>query len=151
MLATIAPATGGEASLPSALCGPALDAAQCQGFAAEITAQGRGATVYHALANEGTVLARDLAAWLCLERSCSRVRLDTTLDGALCRTCAIVHADADAVGDGDAVSLRCMITSPLSCQHCSVGGVGAPTPTYLFFEGESLVDASAFSFNLCSI
>ncbi|CAM9259808.1 unnamed protein product [Ectocarpus sp. 4 AP-2014] len=73
MLATIATATGGQASLPSELCGPALDAAQCPEFAPEITAEGRGAMVYHALANERTVLARDFAAWLCLEQSCSRV------------------------------------------------------------------------------
>lgn len=74
MLATIAPATGGVTSLPSALCGPALDAAQCPELAPEITAEGRGSAVYHALAHEGTVLARDFAAWMCLERSCSRVR-----------------------------------------------------------------------------
>lgn len=85
MLATIAPATGGQASLPSELCGPALDAAQCPEFAPEITAEGRGAMVYHALANERTVLARDFAAWLCLERSCSRV--SGVFDSVSCRTC----------------------------------------------------------------
>lgn len=74
MLATIAPATAGAASLARALCGPAMDAAQCPEFASEITAEGRGSTVYHALANEGKVPARDFAAWLCLERRCSRVR-----------------------------------------------------------------------------
>lgn len=73
MLATIAPATGGQALLPNELCGPALDAAQCAQFAPEITAEGRGSTVYHALANVGTVPARDFAAWLCLEKKCSRV------------------------------------------------------------------------------
>ena len=73
MLATIAPATGGQASLPPELCGPALDAAQCPEFAPEITAEGRGSMVFHALANERVVLARDFAAWICLEQSCSRV------------------------------------------------------------------------------
>lgn len=74
MLATIAPATGGESCLPSTLCGPALDAAQCPEFAPEVSSEGRGAMVYHALANEGTVPARDFAAWVCLEKKCSKVR-----------------------------------------------------------------------------
>lgn len=72
MLATIAPATGGQAFLTQALCSLALDAAQCP-FASEIAAEGRGSMVYHALANEGTVPARDFAVWVCLEQSCSRV------------------------------------------------------------------------------
>ena len=74
MLATIAPATGGQAYLSSELCGPALDAAQRPEFAPEISAEGRGSIVYHALANAGVVLARDFAAWICLEQRCSRVR-----------------------------------------------------------------------------
>ncbi|CAN0348380.1 unnamed protein product [Pylaiella littoralis] len=72
MLATIAPATGGQAFLTHALCSLALDAAQCP-FASEIAAEGRGSMVYHALANEGTVPARDFAVWVCLEQSCSRI------------------------------------------------------------------------------
>lgn len=73
MLAVIAPATSGQGVLMDSALGPALDAAGTPEFAPEISAEGRGAIIYHSLTQDGAVLARDFAMWLCLEKKCSRV------------------------------------------------------------------------------
>lgn len=73
MLAVIASTTSGQGVITNSGLGPALDAAGIPEFASEISVKGRGAIIYHSLALEGTVLARDFAVCLCLERKCSRV------------------------------------------------------------------------------
>lgn len=73
MLAIISPATSGQAALTDTVLGPALDAAECPEFASEISATGRGALIFHAIASSGTVAAREFASWLCLEKKCAKV------------------------------------------------------------------------------
>lgn len=73
MLAVIASATSGQGLIKDSGLEPALAAAGIPELASEISVKGRGAIIYHSIALEGTVLARDFAMWLCLERKCSRV------------------------------------------------------------------------------
>lgn len=75
MMAAIAPAANGQATLTDAVMGPALDAAGAPELAAEINAEGRGANIHYSLLHHHTVVARDFAAWVCLEKKSSRVSL----------------------------------------------------------------------------
>lgn len=51
----------------------ALRGAEASELESEISATGRGATIHHAMANHGGVPMRELAAWICVEKKCSRV------------------------------------------------------------------------------
>lgn len=74
MMVMIAGATNAQAVLGPPVMGPALDAAGAAELADEITEHGRGANIYHALQHHKVAAARDFAAWVCLEKKCSRVR-----------------------------------------------------------------------------
>lgn len=51
-----------------------LAAAQSLDLYAEISADGRGAGIHHAIATQGSVSIKDFVSWICLEKKCSRVR-----------------------------------------------------------------------------
>lgn len=75
MMATIGKATDGQGNLgDSQALTAALAAAEAPELAGEITATGRGTNIFHALATQRYVTARDYASWICLEKKCSRVR-----------------------------------------------------------------------------
>ncbi|CAM9216451.1 unnamed protein product [Ectocarpus fasciculatus] len=75
MMATLAPATNGQGTLGNdgGVLRAALAAAGAPDLEAEVSPTGRGASIYHAIANQGGVPVRDLAAWICVEKKCSRV------------------------------------------------------------------------------
>ena len=75
MMATLAASTNGQGTLGNdgAMLRAALAAAQAPELESEISDTGRGASIYHAIANQGGVPVRDLAAWICVEKKCSRV------------------------------------------------------------------------------
>ncbi|CAM9216529.1 unnamed protein product, partial [Ectocarpus fasciculatus] len=75
MMAELAPATNGQGTLGNdgGMLRAALAAAQAPELEAEVTPTGRGASIYHAIANQGGVPVRDLAAWICVEKKCSKV------------------------------------------------------------------------------
>lgn len=52
-----------------------LAAAQSLDLYAEISAEGRGAGIHHAIATQGSVSIKDFVSWICLEKKCSRVRV----------------------------------------------------------------------------
>lgn len=75
MLATMTQATNGQGNLAEAtVLEAALTAAAAPELAAEITAEGRGASIHHAMEMRGYVDARDFASWIVLEKKCSKVR-----------------------------------------------------------------------------
>ncbi|CAM9606703.1 unnamed protein product [Ectocarpus sp. 13 AM-2016] len=75
MMAELAPATNGQGSLGNdgGALRAALAAALAPELEAEVSPTGRGASVYHAIAYQGGVPVRDLAAWICVEKKCSKV------------------------------------------------------------------------------
>lgn len=75
MMATLAGPTNGQGTLGNDSEGlrAALSAAQAPELESEISPTGRGASIYHAIANHGGMPVRDLAAWICVEKKCSRV------------------------------------------------------------------------------
>ncbi len=81
MMATLAGPTNGQGTLPNDgnVLRAVLNAAQAPELESEITRTGRGANIYHAIANQGGVPVRDLAAWICVEKKCSRVRRGESL------------------------------------------------------------------------
>lgn len=76
MMVTLAPTTEGHGALGNdEMLRAALNAAGCPELQEEISPSGRGAGIYHAIADQGSVPVRDLAAWVCVEKKCSRVRV----------------------------------------------------------------------------
>eukprot|EP00903_Cladosiphon_okamuranus_P008962 g8576.t1 len=75
MMATLAAPMNGLGTLGNdgAMLRAALAAAQAPELESEISPTGRGASIYHAIANQGGVHVRELAAWICVEKKCSRV------------------------------------------------------------------------------
>jgi len=75
MMATLAGPTNGQGTLPNnnEMLRAALNAAQAPELESEISPTGRGASIYHAISNQGGVPVRDLATWICVEKKCSRV------------------------------------------------------------------------------
>eukprot|EP00903_Cladosiphon_okamuranus_P016295 g15027.t1 len=75
MMATLTGLTNGQGTLinENAMLWVILNAAQTPELESEITPTGRGASIYHAIANQGEVPARDLAAWICVDKDCSMV------------------------------------------------------------------------------
>ena len=79
MMATIAAATLGSRTVghDRQILHAALAAAGAPELEAEITATGRGASIHHAIASSADLPTRDFATWICLEKKCSRVRMNT--------------------------------------------------------------------------
>ena len=79
MMVTIAGATRGSETIGNEMpmLQAALAAAGAPELAAEVTATGRGAGIYHAIASSGGAPTRDFATWICLEQKCSRVRMSS--------------------------------------------------------------------------
>ncbi|CAB1115344.1 ABC [Ectocarpus sp. CCAP 1310/34] len=75
MMTELASATNGQGTLGNdgGVLRAALAAAQAPELEAEVSPTGRGASIYHAIANQGGVPVRDLAAWICVEKKCSKV------------------------------------------------------------------------------
>ncbi|CAM9274541.1 unnamed protein product, partial [Hapterophycus canaliculatus] len=75
MVTTLALPTNGQTNLrnDTQMLKAAFDAAQAPELEAEISSTGRGAGIYHAIANHGHVAVRELATWICVERKCSKV------------------------------------------------------------------------------
>ncbi|CAN0021601.1 unnamed protein product [Pylaiella littoralis] len=75
MMATLAQATNGQGTLgkDAGMLRAALSAAQAPELEQEVTPTGRGSSIYHAIESSGGAPVRDLAAWICLEKKCSRV------------------------------------------------------------------------------
>lgn len=75
MMAAIAIPTNGQGTLgdDSDVLRAVLTAAQAPELETEVSPTGRGASIYHAIANQGGVPVRDLTAWICMEKKCSKV------------------------------------------------------------------------------
>ena len=76
MTKTLVNATGDVLQIRKdpAMIQSALAAAQASELESEISDHGRGASIYHAFANQGSIPVRDFASWVCVEMKCSRVR-----------------------------------------------------------------------------
>lgn len=76
MTKTLVNATGDVLQIRKelAMIQSALAAAQASELESEISDRGRGASIYHAFANQGSIPVRDFASWVCVEMKCSRVR-----------------------------------------------------------------------------
>ena len=81
MMAKLVVATNGQGTLvdDGEVLRAALRAAQVPELQSEISAAGRGAGIHHAITNQGGAPMRDLAAWICVEKKCSRVRSDVSV------------------------------------------------------------------------
>ena len=77
MTKVLADATGDSSQIANDLSTlrSALLAAEAPELESEITESGRGATIYHAFATQGMIPTREFAAWICVEKKCSRVRV----------------------------------------------------------------------------
>ena len=77
MTEILADATGDSSQIRNDLSvlRSALLAAEVPELESEITESGRGATVYHAFATQGMIPTREFAAWICVEKKCTRVRI----------------------------------------------------------------------------
>ncbi|CAM9541397.1 unnamed protein product [Ascophyllum nodosum] len=75
MTEILADATGDSSQIRNDLSvlRSALLAAEVPELESEITESGRGATVYHAFATQGMIPTREFAAWICVEKKCTRV------------------------------------------------------------------------------
>lgn len=74
MMATLAAPTNGQGTLGNdgLALRAVLSAAEALELETEVSPTGRGASIYHAIANQGCVPVRDLAAWISLEKKCSK-------------------------------------------------------------------------------
>lgn len=76
-MAAIAEVTNGQESFTDerGVLRAVLSAAQSLDLYAEISAEGRGAGIHHAIATQGSVSIKEFVSWICLEKKCSRVRV----------------------------------------------------------------------------